>query len=259
MRNFLILWRNALGRAFGRRRGLVLILLAAFPVVIAWLQVEHSPQMETGHFVGTMLMFVFQFVVPVVALFVGVAAIGDEIEGRTLTYLFTRPHSRPMVFLARYLGLTMAFAAVLLATILATALVYGTRVQITGREAAATAGIGVLGFLTYAAFFAALRVFVQRALFAGFLFAFIFEGFVSKIPHSGISRWFIWHHVALLEIRLFGEMAPYGDMRDVLGGIAPDETVGGSLATLGAVLVLSLAAGAYRLRAQETRLANAAT
>jgi hypothetical protein len=50
-----------------------------------------------------------------------------------------------------------------------------------------------------------------------------------------------------------------GDLSEVLGGVAPDETVTGSLATLGAILVVSLAAGAWRVRSQETRLANAST
>jgi hypothetical protein len=164
------------------------------------------------------------------------------------------------VFLARYLGLATAFAALLFGAIAATAAVYGSRVAITWKEAVLTAGIGVLGFLVYAAFFAALRVFVERALFVGFLFTFIFEGFASKIPHSGVSRCFIWHHVALLEVRLFGDrLEARGDMREVLGGIAPDETVTGSLVTLGVVLVLSLAAGAWRVKAREMRLANAAT
>jgi hypothetical protein len=258
--NFLRLWRHALARAFGGRRGLILVLLACFPIVIAWLQVENARNVGLTSFVGVMLMFVFQFIVPLVALFVGVAVIGDEIEGRTLTYLFTRPQSRAVVFLARYLGVVTAFAALLLGTISATAAVYGSRVPVTGTEVALTAGIGVLGFLVYAAFFAVLRVFVQRALFIGFLLTFIFEGFVSKIPHSGVSRWFIWHHVALLEIRLFGDrLEARGDVGDVLQGIAPDETVTGSLVTLGVVLVASLAVGAWRLKTQETRLANAAT
>ncbi len=258
--NFLLLWRHAIRRAFGGRRGVVLLLLAALPVVIAWIQVEHDPHVSTTSFVATMLMFVFQIIVPLVGLFAGVAVLGDEIEGRTLTYLFTRPHPRPLVYLARYMGLATAFALLLLGTISATAYLYASRVPITGKDVAATAGIGVLGFLAYAAFFAALRVFIQRALFVGFLLTFIFEGFVSKIPHSGISRCFVWHHLAVLEMRLFeGRVSAAGDLGDILGGLAPDETAAGSVAVLASILVASLAAAAVRIRAQETRLANAAT
>ena len=259
MRNFLRLSLHAGGRAFVGKRGLVLGLLSALPIALAWIQVENDPRVNETEFVGVMLL-VFQFVVPLAGLFFGVAVLGDEIEGRTLTYLFTRPHPRPLVFLARYFGLATAFGLLLLGTVAVTSYIYASKVPITARQVAGTAGIAVLGFLVYAAFFAALRLFVQRALFVGFILGFIFEGGVSKLPHSGISRCTVWHHLALLEVRLFeGKVSASGDLREVLLGIAPDETVAGSLAVLGAILVLSLAAGAWRVRSQETRLANAST
>lgn len=259
-KGFLLLFGHAASRAFLGRRGLVLLLLAALPAILAWIQVRYDSQVTVPEFVGLMLMFAFQFIVLLVGLFLGVAVLGDEIEGRTLTYLFTRPQPRPLVFLARYLGVATAFALLLLGTLSAAAFLYSSRVPITARQAAATAGIGVLGFLVYAAFFAALRVFVQRALFAGFAIGFIFEGAVSKLPGTGIARWSVWHHLALLEVRLFGAGTPASnDLGDLLKGIAPDETATGSLVVLASILVVSLAAGAWRLRSQETRLANAST
>jgi hypothetical protein len=259
-RSFLLLFLHAGGRAFAGRRGLVLGLLAALPVALAWIQVEKDPRVTATEFVGVMLMFVFQFVVPLAGLFLGVAVLGDEIDARTLTYLFARPHPRPLVFLARYAGLAAAFGLLLLGAVAATAYVYSWRVPLTARQVAGTAGVAALGFLVYAALFAALRMFVRYALFLGFILGFIFEGAVSKLPESGISRWSVWHHLALLETRLFeGRVAASGDLRDLLGGLAPDETVAGSLTVLASVLAVSLAAGAWRVWSQETRLANAST
>jgi ABC-type transport system involved in multi-copper enzyme maturation permease subunit len=258
--NFVLLWRHAAARAFTGRRPIVFGILLALPVLLAWLQVKNDPGVDTSDFVGVMLMFVFQFVVPLSGLFLGVAALGDEIEGRTLTYLFTRPHPRPLVFLARYMGLAFAFALLLFVTVVFTAHIYSTRVPLTRAQIVGSASVAALGFIVYAALFAALRVFVQRALFVGFILGFIFEGGVSKLPDSGISRWSVWHHLALLETRLFDvRVASSGDLRDLLGGITPEETVVGSLVVLASVLVVSLAAGAWRVRSQETRLANAST
>ncbi len=258
--NFLRLWLHAAGRALAGKRGLVLSLLAALPVVLAWVQVEHDNRVNETELVAVMLMFVFQFVVPLAGLFLGVAALGDEIEGRTLTYLFTRPHPRPLVFLARYMGLAFAFALLLFVTVVFTAHIYSSRVPLTRAQIVGSASVAALGFIVYAALFAALRVFVQRALFVGFILGFIFEGGVSKLPDSGISRWSVWHHLALVETRLFDvRVAGSGDLRDLLGGITPEETVVGSLVVLASVLVVSLVAGAWRVRSQETRLANAST
>jgi hypothetical protein len=66
----------------------------------------------------------------------------------------------------------------------------------------------------------------------------------------------VWHHLALLQTRLLPVRG--GDVDDFLQGIADDETVATSLTVLAAVLVLSLVAGAWAVRARETRLSNAA-
>jgi hypothetical protein len=256
---FLLLWRHAAARALLGRRGIGLLLLAVLPAGLAWLLVTYDARVSTNSFVATMLILAFQFVLPFAGIFLGVAVMGDEIEGRTITYLFTRPMSRPLVFLARYLGHGAAFSAFLFATLALTALVFRTRVALPVREAAASAGLGVLGFLVYAAFFAALRTVVRRALFVGFILAFILEGFVSKLPRSGISGCSVWHHLALLQMRLFPASVGSGEIGDLTAGIGPEETVASSLWVLGSILVASLVAGALNVQARETRLANAST
>jgi len=257
-RSFLLLLGHAAARALRGRRGLVLVLLAALPVLLAWVQVEHGRSLSETRFVAINLMFVFQFVVTLAGLFLGVAVMGDEIEGRTITYLFTRPIPRPLVFLARYLGAVIAFAPLLVACVALMAYLF-RNVPVTARDAAATAGIAVAGFLVYTAIFATLRLFLQRALFVGFIFGFLVEGTISKLPESGISSWSVWHHMALLEVRLFDGRMPDTHLRHLLQGIAPDETVGRSLAALATVLAVALVIGLLQVRAQETRLANAST
>jgi len=258
-RNFLLLWGHAASRALRGRRGLTLLFLAALPAVLAWIQVQHGRHLSEARFVAVTLMFVFQFVVPLAGLFLGVAVLGDEIEGRTVTYLFTRPVPRPLVFLASYLGAVSAFAPLLAIAVGLMAQIFGSRVPVAGRDAAATAGIAVAGFVVYMAIFATLRLYFQRALFMGFIFGFIFEGMISKLPGSGISSWSVWHHMALLEMRLFDGRLPDTHLKKLLQSIAPDETAGRSLAVLATVLIVALVIGMLQVRGTETRLANAST
>ena len=49
-----------------------------------------------GVFGVIMWMLFLRFIVPVLAVFYGTALMADEIEDRTLTYLFTRPQARPL-------------------------------------------------------------------------------------------------------------------------------------------------------------------
>jgi len=258
-RSFLLLWGHAASRALRGRRGVVLLFLAALPAVLAWIQVEHGRHLSETRFVAVTLMFVFQFVVPLAGLFLGVAVLGDEIEGRTVTYLFTRPVPRPLVFLASYLGAACAFAPLLAIAVGVMAHIFGSRTGVTSRDAVATAGIAVAGFVVYMAIFATLRLYFQRALFFGFIFGFIVEGAISKLPESGISSWSVWHHMTLLEVRLFDGRLSGTHLTKLLQSIAPDETVGRSLAVLATVLAVALTIGMLQIRAQETRLANAST
>jgi hypothetical protein len=256
-RNFLRLCVHAGARALQGKRGLVLLVICALPVVLSWIQTSHDPRVTMTKVLAMMLVSVFQIVLPLAGLFLGVAVLGDEIEGRTITYLFTRPQSRAVVFLARYAGVVAVSSCLLVAAAGVAVWLYEARAPVTGQQIAGTAGLAVLGFLVYAAFFAMLRLYVKRALFVGFILTFILEVAVSKLPDSGISRCTVWHHMALLESRLLGVQPR--DMRHLLGGVSPDETVATSLVILGAILVVSLALGALRVRSRETRLANAST
>jgi len=249
----LLVWRHACSQALRGRRGLALAALAALPVLVALLQVRAGHGVRFSHFMGTVVVGTYQFVVPFTALFLGVAVLGDEIEGRTITYLFTRPLPRQGYFLGRYLGYATAAVLLLSASLLACGLLFRTRIELSGREIAGTLAIAAGGLLTMLAFMAALRAFFDRALFAGFLLGFIFEGMVSKMPaKSGLSQVSIWHHLALLQIHLMGPRAL--QHVEFAPGISPDETVRGSLIALATVLVVCLLLGMWRVRAREIRI-----
>ena len=45
-----------------------------------------------------------RFIVPVLGVFYGTSLIADEVEDKTITYLFTRPVPRSAVLLGKYAG-----------------------------------------------------------------------------------------------------------------------------------------------------------
>ena len=45
-----------------------------------------------------------RFIVPVLGVFYGTALIADEVDDKTITYLFTRPIPRGAVLLGKYLA-----------------------------------------------------------------------------------------------------------------------------------------------------------
>ena len=60
-----------------------------------------------------------RFVVPVLGAFYGTSLISDEVEDRTITYLFTRPVPRGAIIIGKYLAYLVCTALVVLPSVTA--------------------------------------------------------------------------------------------------------------------------------------------
>jgi ABC-type transport system involved in multi-copper enzyme maturation permease subunit len=249
LRASLLLARHAFAATLRGRRLLVLLFLAAMPVAVSFLIVHFHPHVGPDDFLELMLHIVLQAVMPLLALVAGVAVLGDEIDGRTVTYLFTRPIPRPLVFASRFLGGVSGFAVVLGAAAMGCGAAFAPKVGLETRHVVAAGAVATAGFLAWAAVFAALRAFLRRALFVGFFVAVIFEGMVANLPASGLSKWSVSHHLAVLLVGVLDGMAIRPPP-----GLAPDETAMGSAQALLAVFVVALVAGAWKVHAREIRV-----
>src|SRR5688572_24914813 len=82
----------------GRRRTLLLVLLAGLPVLIALLIRISGGRPDADRVLDTLVV---RTVMPLVALIVGTAAIGSEIEDGTAVYLMVKPIPRWRIVLAK--------------------------------------------------------------------------------------------------------------------------------------------------------------
>ena len=231
---------------------ILLAFVAAFPPVIAELIVlfgDESPDLEA--YLTLLALPVLQLAVPFPALFLGVAVLGEEIDGRTITYLFTRPLPRSVHYLGRLFGFVLAYGLVLGLGVGGVAWAFGSSIGLTTQQVLGSIGIAVGGLLIYAAFFALLRALIRRALFVGFLITFITEVAISKMPVSGLSQVSIWHHLTLLELRLHDQSTVKAAL---FRGISASETATSSLVVLGCVLGITLIAGIWIAQRKEFRL-----
>jgi ABC-2 type transport system permease protein len=161
----------------GRRRTILLVLLAGLPVLIALLIKVSGGRPDADRIIDTLVV---RTVMPLVALIVGTAAIGSEIDDGTAVYLVIKPIPRWRITLSKILvaaGLTAIL--VVPAVLLATAIV-GSRNDTT----TTLVGFGVaclIGGSAYAAAFVALSLFTTRALLLGLAYVLIWEGVLSGI------------------------------------------------------------------------------
>ncbi|MEE8105560.1 MAG: hypothetical protein V3T86_08515 [Planctomycetota bacterium] len=246
----LLVARQAMGQSARGLRLVALSLLTFVPLMLTALIVSVEETIQFSTFAGITLFFSFQIIVPLLALILGVSVLGDEIEGRTLTYLYTRPLPRPVYFIGRMLGLGCFFGILLAISLAGSAALFGSDLNFDARHIASATFIGLVAFGVYLAIFAAIRTILKPALYVGFLWIFVVEGIVSKIPNSGAPRSSVWHHVMVVFTDQFDEFLFPGKVR----AMADVGDPGQSMWMLAAIFAGAIAVAVIRLQTTEQRL-----
>jgi ABC-type transport system involved in multi-copper enzyme maturation permease subunit len=128
-----------------------------------------------------------RFLVPILGVFYGTALLADEVEDRTLTYLFTRPIPRSAVIIGKYLAYVACTALLLLPSVVLVfflVMPFGDGATIGEMFPALLADIGMLlvGLAAYGAVFAWVGTRLRRPLVAGLLFSLGWEPVVLAVP-----------------------------------------------------------------------------
>ena len=189
----------SLGQMLWSRRSIFLGLLAGGPVLLAaiirlvWtlapssgLRINGAPISGATIFGLIIWLLYIRFVVPVLGVFYGTALIADEVDDRTITYLFTRPLPRGAVLLGKYLAYLACTILLILPSVV---LVYFLIVPLGGGSIGAAfpslledLGMLVVGLTAYGAVFAAVGARLKRPLISGLVFAFGWEPAVLLFP-----------------------------------------------------------------------------
>ena len=186
----------SLGQMLWSRRTIFLALVVGGPVLLAMVArlVDASgvaPLRVNGVRVGGagifgMMIWVLylRFIVPVLGVFYGTALMADEVEDKTITYLFTRPIQRGAVLIGKYLAYLVCTALVVLPSVM---IVYFLLVPF--REMSASfvplvkdLGILAIGLAVYGALFALIGALLKRPLLVGLVFAFGWEQVALLMP-----------------------------------------------------------------------------
>jgi ABC-2 type transport system permease protein len=136
---------------------------------------------------GSMIWLMFlRFIVPVLAVFYGTSLIADEVEDKTITYLFTRPIPRGAVMAGKYLAYLVCTIMVVLPSVM---IVYFLIVPYGGGSIAASfpdlvkdLALLALGLIAYGALFAWVGARFKRPLLTGLIFVFGWEQAAMVFP-----------------------------------------------------------------------------
>ena len=127
-----------------------------------------------------------RFIVPVLGVFYGTALVADEVDDKTITYLFVRPIQRAAIVLGKYLAYLACTTLLVLPSL---TLVYLLVVPVRGGTLAgsfpsllADLGMLIAGLASYGAVFAFVGARLKRPLVMGLAFAFGWEQAVLLFP-----------------------------------------------------------------------------
>jgi ABC-2 type transport system permease protein len=179
-----IVWVS-LRAVLGRRRMVLLVLLAGVPVLLALLLRAGGTSAEavggSSRVASNVIdLLVVRAVLPLVALVLGTGVLGTELEDGTAVYLLTKPVPRWQIVVAKLIvAAGVSIVLVGLSTLL-TALIIGTddgRASLALGYTAAT----VLGAAAYSAAFLALSIVTTRAFVVGLIYTLVWEGVLAGL------------------------------------------------------------------------------
>jgi ABC-2 type transport system permease protein len=234
---FLEIARLTLRALLGRRRTVLLMLLAAVPILVGLLVRANTIGIAV---VGqTLDGLVVRVILPLVALVFGTAALGSELEDGTGVHLLTKPISRLTLVLAKILVAgTLTALLVVPSTIVTAVLLSLPFADVTGTWVSLAIGT-LVGSYVYAAIFTTLGAITSRGLIIGLGYALIWEGLLAGLlPGSQI-----------FSVREY--------VRGIVHTISPDvidSIVGsGAIVYAAVALVATVAIATYRLATYQVR------
>lgn len=252
----LLFFRTHLARVVFSRRGLLCLLLAAVPVVVALLVAQFGRKVSAGDLaihVGYYLQL--QVVLPVLSLIAGSAAVAEEVEDRTITFLVSRPIPRAALLIGRWSAILVYLSALLA---LSTAALLAAAAGARGSGLALVSGIQgplfaavLAGGVVYSALFASLGVFTRHPVIVGLAYSFAIEGFVANLPTSTQAITIQFYLRSLIA----AEGAPAWRTLEGFEGIAL-APLGTAITRLAVVLAVVLALGAWRMTRREFVLSS---
>ncbi|WP_169951846.1 ABC transporter permease [Microbispora sp. H11081] len=180
-----ITYRAMLGR---KRIWLLVLLPVALVVLAALLRLINGHDEQTA--VTLMKSFAIGTMLPLLGLIAGTGVVAPEIEDGTIIHLLSKPISRPVIAVTKFV------VAASLVAVFAAVSTYAAAYLLTGSESGVATGftLGALfGGIAYAAVFLLLGVLTRHAVAVGVIYALVWEGVVGGyVPGArkfSIQQW----------------------------------------------------------------------
>lgn len=259
-----------LGEMLWSRRTVFMFLVVGGPVVIALvlrtlvsldlLQLDGTVDGQrlavggSGIFGLMVWGFYLRFTVPVLGVFYGTSLIADEVEDKTITYLFTRPVWRGAVLLGKYLGYLACTMLVVLPSVVVVYFVvvplFGGSIGESFPSLVTDLALLGLGLAVYGAVFALVGAWFKYPLLTGLVFVFGWEPVVVVVP-GYMKNFTVAYYLQGLVPHAMPQDGTMGLIRSVVQAFQEPTTVWWNLGWLSVIGLLSLAAATWVVERRE--------
>ncbi|GAB4467957.1 MAG: hypothetical protein OHK0029_40070 [Armatimonadaceae bacterium] len=181
----LLLIQNALRDAVRPRRLLIALLLIALPPLlgIIWKAFAQGEDILPGDIYDSIAFgLVFLFTMPILAVIYGTGIVSQEMEGRTILYLLTRPFPRWRILLAKFLVCVLVVFVISGLSVLLLAFTVFNPARLAEAGVFQDLRALAVGAFTYSALFLLIGTALPKPLTYGLLFVFGWETWVPRLP-----------------------------------------------------------------------------
>lgn len=185
-----VIFRMTLGQIFFSKKTLLMVIVAILPAAISFIFrfLRHGPRGVEEFFPMVMITMYLMFLTILLALLYGTALIADEVENKTITYLFTRPIRKEAIVLSKFAAYLLGTMTILISSALLTFLIIATDTKMRTSFGANLSlllkylGVFTLALVAYGAIFTFLGASIKRPVLVGLFFAFGWEKIAVIVP-----------------------------------------------------------------------------
>ena len=222
---------------------LVLLVMLFLAGVMGYAATQEPKGIDEG---STFLdILVISFFLPLITMIFGSSFIRDEIDDKSITSLLITPLGKGKIFFGYYISLVIVSILAMLLVVSSGTLAY---FSVVGYSSGVSETyiyyviLAILGSMVYGSLFIIVSVLLERSIYFGLFYVFIWEGFVGSLP-GRVKQVSIRHYLRSIgnELIGYGSIANY---RDASG-------LNTSIITLTLITIVLLVTGAIIFREKE--------
>ncbi len=174
-----------------KKRTILLTLLSFTPVLllliakIIEITKPHSSISASHLYSNIIVAFYIQFIIGILSIFYGSSVIDEEVEGKTLIYLFSKPISKSSIILGKFLSYISIIVITIMSGLIISFIIAYINAYISHKIIIMFFKYMIASFfaiMAYTSLFTMLATFFKRTAIVGLLFIFGWESIINYMP-----------------------------------------------------------------------------